>query len=132
MYMYMPHYNTNLPASRRASKWQQSYTAWALRSSASLASSLISFNVALQSSILYSETQNHLYMRKKARYTPRAVTVEPLITVTPLQQPPPYNSQNAIPQHWPLYNSKPLYNSHLRITAKMPFPNSGRYRGVPL
>lgn len=25
-----------------------------------------------------------------------------------------------------------LYNSHLRITAKMPFPNSGCYRGVLL
>ena len=29
-------------------------------------------------------------------------------------------------------NTKPLYNSHPRITAIMLFPNGGRYRGVPL
>ena len=27
---------------------------------------------------------------------------------------------------------EPLYNSHLCITAKIQFPNSGRYGGVPL
>ena len=42
----------NLPTSRRTSKWQQSYTAWPLKSSASLANSLISLSVSLHSSIL--------------------------------------------------------------------------------
>ena len=42
-------------------------------------------------------------------------TVGPLITVTPQQRPPPYNS-----------------HLHIHVTAKMPFTNSGHYRGVPL
>ena len=35
-------------------------------------------------------------------------------------------------RHLNISNTKPLYNSHPRITAIMLFPNGGRYRGVPL